>query len=263
MIYIYPWHKNSKSARALRIALDGRLIRTEGSAFKGDPSKKVINWGSSTLPTEVGKATVLNPPTIVMRVANKLEFFNMMKASANPPRIPPFTTDLKEAIIWTRDGEKEVLARTKLTSHSGIDIIFSSDGLEGDFTKGKLYTKYIKKKAEFRVHFVADTVVDLQKKVLRKTDDNGTEIDPKTIDFRIRNHSNGFIFIREDIQVPDDVVTQARLAFLASGLDFGAVDVIWNEHENKAYVLEINTAPGLEGQTVSNYAERFQGLLNG
>ena len=41
------------------------------------------------------------------------------------------------------------------------------------------------------------------------------------------------------------------------GLDFGAVDVIWNEHESKAYVLEINTAPGLEGSTVEDYKEFF------
>jgi D-alanine-D-alanine ligase-like ATP-grasp enzyme len=37
-------------------------------------------------------------------------------------------------------------------------------------------------------------------------------------------------------------------------LDFGAVDVIWNEKQQRAYVLEVNTAPGLEGQTVDDYA---------
>ena len=41
------------------------------------------------------------------------------------------------------------------------------------------------------------------------------------------------------------------------GLYFGAVDMIWNAYKKQGYVLEINTAPGLEGQTVENYAEHF------
>ena len=42
---------------------------------------------------------------------------------------------------------------------------------------------------------------------------------------------------------------------LAVGLKIGAVDIIWNELENKCYVLEINTAPGLEGTTLVKYTE--------
>jgi glutathione synthase/RimK-type ligase-like ATP-grasp enzyme len=44
---------------------------------------------------------------------------------------------------------------------------------------------------------------------------------------------------------------------LASGLDFGAVDVIWNERQQRAYVLEINSAPGLEGTTIDDYVRYF------
>jgi len=49
----------------------------------------------------------------------------------------------------------------------------------------------------------------------------------------------------------------ALAAVSALGLDFGAVDIIYNEHENQYYVLEVNTAPGLEGTTVEKYAEAF------
>jgi len=34
--------------------------------------------------------------------------------------------------------------------------------------------------------------------------------------------------------------------------------VIWNVQENRPYVLEINTAPGLEGSTVTDYKEFFE-----
>jgi D-alanine-D-alanine ligase-like ATP-grasp enzyme len=57
-----------------------------------------------------------------------------------------------------------------------------------------------------------------------------------------------------------DVRAQAFKAMASSALDFVAVDVVWNEHEKQAYVLEINTAPGLEGATVESYARKFTEL---
>ena len=42
------------------------------------------------------------------------------------------------------------------------------------------------------------------------------------------------------------------------GLDFGAVDVLWNERQQKAYVCEVNTAPGLEGITLDNYLKEIK-----
>jgi D-alanine-D-alanine ligase-like ATP-grasp enzyme len=47
-------------------------------------------------------------------------------------------------------------------------------------------------------------------------------------------------------------------AVAALGLDFGAVDII-EDKEGNFYVLEINTAPGLEGHTVTSYAKAFHG----
>ena len=44
-------------------------------------------------------------------------------------------------------------------------------------------------------------------------------------------------------------------AIKALGLDFGAVDIIYNEAEDQHYVLEVNTAPGLEGTTLQKYTE--------
>ena len=53
----------------------------------------------------------------------------------------------------------------------------------------------------------------------------------------------------------------AALACLAkTGLDFGAVDVIYTKDE-RVYVLEINTAPGLEGQTVLDYKVFFEEII--
>jgi D-alanine-D-alanine ligase-like ATP-grasp enzyme len=45
-------------------------------------------------------------------------------------------------------------------------------------------------------------------------------------------------------------------------LHFSAVDVVYNDREKKAYVLEINTAPGVEGQTIQVYADALAKLTN-
>jgi D-alanine-D-alanine ligase-like ATP-grasp enzyme len=76
----------------------------------------------------------------------------------------------------------------------------------------------------------------------------------------VRNLANGFVFQRNGIEVPEVVRQVARDTLLAvEGLTFGAVDVIFNERANRAYALEINTAPGLEGTTVDDYVTFFRG----
>src|SRR5690606_23689172 len=121
------------------------------------------------------------------------------------------------------------------------------------FTNSEFWVKYKKKKDEFRVHVAFGRVIDVQRKALRQTDHEGNPIDTTKIDFRIRNLAHGFIFKRHDISVPSCVTEEAVKAVEALGLDFGAADVIYNAAEGKAYVLEVNTAPGLEGTTVESY----------
>ena len=55
----------------------------------------------------------------------------------------------------------------------------------------------------------------------------------------------------------DGIIEQSIAAVQHVGLDFGAVDIIYNQREDSSYVLEINTAPGLMGTTGERYAEAF------
>lgn len=45
-----------------------------------------------------------------------------------------------------------------------------------------------------------------------------------------------------------------------NGLDFGAVDIV-ESREGNAAVLEVNTSPSLEGQTLDSYVNMIRGLL--
>ena len=251
-MYIYPYKRGSASVVALATALNARVIRLEGSAYKGNPTKIVINWGNSMTNEEIEKATLLNHPDAVKLASNKLNFFEQVKGVVN---IPPYTTSMEEAKTWLDDGKK-VLARESLTGHSGKGIvILDSEVVWGSYnhSNAKVYVKYVPKKHEFRVHVVNGEAIDLQ----RKAPD--PRHDAKALDYTLRNHQFGFIFVRDGVRemCPPPVIEQALLAVSQCGLHFGAVDVIWNEYQQQAYVLEVNTAPGLEGQSVDNYKKAF------
>lgn len=254
------YSRYSSGAASLGKALG--IARCKPETHFLEPHHTLINWGCHTLHENLrGAGTIFNLPESVKPASNKLEFFKLMASKPLlAPRVPDWTEDPGIAAQWVDEGE--VMGRGKLTGKGGAGIIFGRDeDTFEEFLDCPLFVKYKKKKDEYRVHFVKNNVIDIQQKLLRKFDDQGNPIDREHVDFRIRNLTNGFIFARNNINAPADVVEQARLAFGNSMLDFGCVDVIFNEAEGKAYVLEINTAPGLMGTTLDRYTAAFKDMI--
>jgi D-alanine-D-alanine ligase-like ATP-grasp enzyme len=109
------------------------------------------------------------------------------------------------------------------------------------------------------VHVLGGVAAVVQQKRRR----NNVELTP---DQRlIRNLANGWIFAVDKVvfaspAIEQDVKQQAIAAVACLGLDFGAVDVIVDKDATKAYVLEVNTAPGLSSPTVlAAYIAYFRG----
>lgn len=246
-MFIYPYKVGSKSVKNLKEGAGYKIIRREGSKYKGGSHKVVLNWGNRTLPEEVLKSEVLNFPPAVALASDKLAFFN---AAHETVQVPSFTTDKGLAHQWMADSGGTIVVRETLSGHSGEGIVLidsENEWEEYDHSRAKMYVEYIPKKEEYRVHVMGGQVIDVQRKARRNDFPNNA------VNWKIRNHSNGFVFAREGVSPDKDVLDQSLKAIDATGLDFGAVDVIWNAHRGKAYVLEINTAPGLEGSTVLNY----------
>jgi hypothetical protein len=246
---ILPYKQGSKSAKALATALNGKVLRLEGSTFKPKPDDIVINWGNSGPDSPpYGGYRLFNDPMVVGCASNKLKFFELMKDTGLTPQYWTEKEDIPDEAF-------PIVCRTLLNSHSGNGIVIA-DTVDG-VVDAKLYVKYEKKKEEYRVHVGRRSeeavIISVQRKARR--------LDCEPASWQIRNHANGFVYIREGINPPNSVIANAEEAFRATGLDFGAVDVIWNESKEKAYVLEINTAPGLEGTTITDYAEFFRGLV--
>ena len=249
---IHSHTNGSSGSRELATALGCRRIKTENSRFKGGTNKLVINWGASRALVDIGSSRVLNEFDKVNLAANKLSTFDTFSASNDPPVFPEYTTDRQQAIEWQREGIS-VVARRNLRGSGGDGIsIFSG---MNDFVNAPLWVKYVKKVDEYRVHIFDGEVIDLQRKALRN-DYEGPR------NFQIRNLENGFIFARDGIEnTPEDVKEQAKKAVVALGLTFGAVDVIFNANRNRAYVLEVNTAPGLQGTTIESYSNAIRTYL--
>lgn len=257
--FLYPYKDGSASAKALAEALGIKRIKREGSKFK-PAGKTIINWGCSVMPDDYEEfaANIINDPPAVGFMTNKLQFFQSMSESDLDDWIVPYTTDPDIVRDWLRDGDT-VVVRNKLTGHSGEGIELL-DEAEGDIPNAPLYTKYVPKKHEFRVHCNRDSngniaIFDVQRKA-RKTD-----VADENVNWKIRNLDGGFIYAREGFTTPASVASCAVQIFNATGLDFGAIDIIYNEKKECAYALEVNTAPGLTGTTLEKYTEMLRGLI--
>lgn len=210
---------------------------------------RIVNWGASQLDvTNQFLPNVLNTPIAVNRATNKLVAFAEMNLSE--VHTPEWTNDRAVAQQWAADGAT-VVVRNKLTGHSGDGIVIIEKG--GEVPQAPLYTKYVFKVKEFRVHVANGAAIDTQQKI--------RDPDREPTNWKVRSHENGFIYVRNNV-VPSDVRDViACAAITALGLDFGAVDIIEDKHGN-LYVLEVNTAPGLDGQTIDTYGKAFSTWAN-
>jgi len=249
---IYPYKMGSQSATMLAEGLRERGTRT----FKVYPNRRylprnnhvIINWGSGALPDWYGReVSILNDPHKVLRVGNKLLGFQDLERGE--VQIPRFTTNPNVAKEWGCP----IVARHKLRGHSGdgAEYVESPNDLAADWTRAPLFVEYKKKKTEYRVHVFQGEVIDIQEKRKRR------EVENDDVNYKIRNKHTGWVYCRDGIDCPASVSSNSILAVQSCGLDFGAVDVIWNDHEQKPYILEINTAPGLEGTTLEKYVAAF------
>jgi len=250
---ILPYKIVSRSAKKLAqqlstlLNLRVRRVKHEGF-YRPKRRSLVINYGSAITPLWLQRArAVLNLPSSCSMGGNKLVAFRRFKEAGLA--IPEFTSRYDEAMEWYNEGFC-VVCRTILNAHSGRGIVLSSRENSRPLVRAPLYVKYKKKRKEFRVHIFQATVIDVCEK--RKF---SRARRPDAFDGYIRNHDNGWAFCRDGIVEPNDLRSLAIDACRALGLDFGAVDIIWNEREMKCYLLEVNTAPGLEGTTLRKYTQ--------
>lgn len=197
----------------------------------------------SKLGYKVWRGTAPKPKRINLTYGqgkNKIEQYNFFKSEGIAA--PPFTTSVVEAKQWTAEGTT-VVCRTLTNASEGKGIVVAET--QEQVVHAPVYTAYIPKKHEYRVHVFKGKVVT----VLEKRRKKGVESDSK-----IRNTVNGYVFCRENVVIPPGLQELAIKAAKVSGSDFQGVDIGYNVKKNLLFVIEVNSGPGMEGTTVQEYA---------
>jgi hypothetical protein len=244
IVRIFPYKLGSKSARVLSNVLHGLRVRLNGF-FRQRNNHLVINWGNPNRPR--WWVNGLNyPQNVAFAISKDIALEKMRDAGVS---IVDFTRDQNTAQEWVNNG-KVVVGRAILNGHGGIGCrVYSKDG-NRVVDHLPLYTKHLRHKREFRIHVVNGSIIDMVEKRKR--------VGVEERNAWIRNLHNGYVFCREGIEVPQCVRDEAVKATAALGLHFGAVDIGYRVKDNKAFVFEVNTAPGVEGTTILRYAEAFR-----
>ncbi|AUX83650.1 ribosomal protein S6 glutaminyl transferase [Pseudomonas phage NV1] len=287
---IFKGDRPSNGARNLQEALAATMLKSEGSAYTGRRESCVINWGCTNAEAErlanVAQARgrkFYNHPAAVRLAVDKLAFQERLSEVAADVMIP-YATNFEAAVALMQAGSR-MYARTVLNSHSGKGIVMMvpdrettlevirrirdnniipvytlNDNVPDEVVRCKLFTQGISgSRTEFRVHIFDEEAILIQQKRRRE----GAETIPGYNSI-VRNVASGWIYSVNNVQEQgkNAAVVAARKALSAIGLDFGAVDIVYKHDTDKAYVLEVNTAPGLDedGSALTAYTEAFKNV---
>lgn len=257
MLRIISWNNGATARSLAQLISNGKLLLRDNT----NPVPRntgIINLGCSSIrrfDAESPDVVVLNRPSCVKVASSKLATFEAL-----PSLVPPFWIDKQRAVFETLQSGGTLVCRTIDNGNSGAGIVtLSSEELlaGAEVPNAHVYVKGIQKRREYRVHVAFGRVVDVCRKVRR----SGVPDENRPF---VWNHDNEFIFQRAGVtvnSVPADVISKSLLAVRDLGLNFGAVDVIVERGGELAtanvYVLEVNTSPGMEGRTLTRYAEVF------
>ena len=236
----------SKSARELARALGVKRLRVTGSKFRGKNTDVIVNWGK---PKKIlSNVVYLNPIEAVIKASNKLITLETLEEEG--VSIPKYYREL-----ISPPDDMLLVARTVLNGHSGKGIVIGTrEELYNQGVEAQLYTEYIKKMNEYRVIVVGNRIIDVKIKK-KKRDWEGER------DKHIWNKGNGYCYVRNSGIFHFKLHLLGIDSINALGLKYGAVDIIEDEERN-LYVLEVNTAFGLEGTTIQLTADAIKELID-
>src|SRR6266702_7048893 len=251
--YLLYSDSTSTTGRNLLEALQEQGVNIKGgSKIPSTAPDRLIRWGCATL---LGKGKgnpgkVFNTAKAIELASNKLKALEVMKAA--DIRVPNVYT-----INQVKPEDFPVLGR-KVQHIAGNDIVLCLQKV--DLTEAvnqcgcSYFTKYIPTAVEYRIHVFGDQVIKTSQKVLTQPELNK---DPW-----IRNFDEGYTFHSPSQKLPSMTKMLAVAAVESLGLTFGAVDIVVGD-DGKSYVLETNTAPGLQADSsISVYVEKFKAALS-
>lgn len=165
----------------------------------------------------------------------------------NGLNFPKFTESKEEAIAMC-SPETPVVCRTLLRARAGKGIVIADTPEQ--IVAAPVYVAYRKKTAEYRVNLYKGNVVCIREKRLR----HGYER-PEWQDYRVRSHDNGYVFCEPLVPVSEEAINMCKNAAAITNSDIVGVDLAYHKTTNYYFLLEVNSAPGMQGDTIDRYVK--------
>lgn len=240
---IYIGQRKSSYAFDLARTRGLKILRRVPAAYVSKGGT-IINWGSTDQHPLYRAVRWFNHPQTVRLASDKRKFFAAMRDNQN---VVEATEQRAVAEAWLREGHMVVVRKiTRGSGGAGIQLVAPQAPF--DLPNAPLYTKYFNAAREYRVHVIHDRTLVQQKR--RR---NGVE----SVNQHIRNAGPEWTFCVEHVTPPTaELVAACRAVVAELGLDFGAVDVR-QKRNGEFKILEVNTAPGIEGTSLQFYAENL------
>ena len=241
---ILSYNATSKSAKYLTSHLDGRMI-TQREPIA--PDECIINWGGGYFSARDWSREWLNHPHKIINAVEKLKAFQLF-AGADVPH-PAWTFHISIARQWLENGNV-VLARQTSSGMMGQGISLLNPNCR-EVPSAEFYSKHVNHTLEYRVHVFKGILLNLGMKVQLRPGAN----------MMVRNADERDWDFTHVTDAPFPVIQAGIAAVQALGLDFGAADVGYRSSDGKAFVFEVNSAPGTGHYTITKFADVFKRYL--
>ena len=256
----------------------------------------VIGWGCKLKRDYKfpGIKKMLNHPNKIR--INRDKYGAMVVLTKATVPVAPYVKTNKTAAFIKKHGFPVIGRRNYHQGGKHFWLIMNQEDLKAAVTDGAQYIqRYINIKDEYRAHVAFGTVLYVARKVTQndpskawkkqriekieqKFDIKFDELPEEqkkllgdTIDLLSKEHTTSDRIIRSNkrgwkfkgvapTNVAENIRTVSLAAVKALDLDFGAVDLVL-DLEGNPFILEVNSAPGLEGTAFDKWTEALKGKL--
>jgi hypothetical protein len=294
----YMWFSTATDVTGEALAIALALTPTKQKPRNIRNGDVIIGWGAKTNePVDLGQATVLNHPDKIRLNRNKVSALESLYGNrVTKPAISAFcTADEVMAALDRRNHSIKLPLVGRTNFHQagkGFWLCMNKQHVERAVVDGAQYFQnYIDIMDEYRIHVAfghviyaakkienpseAGWIAQRKEKVLEYAQRNDRNLDESTLDYVlsrlvkevtlpdriVQSNKRGWKFSGVNLNnVSDDLKNITIKSVEVLGLDFGAVDCAIGL-DNKPYIIEINSGPGLQGTALQRYVDTFQAKL--
>lgn len=223
-----------------------RLLCTD---VHSESARRLANKLSEKLGYKVFRSDKVIPNRQHIRYGDQRDKLTQYKFfRKNGLNFPFFTESKEEAVDYMVAKDVPILCRLFLKGQEGRGIAIANN--VNELVDAPVYVAYQEKTTEYRVNIFRGYLINVREKLKKRN-----FVAPEDHEPRIRNVANGYVYCIPKVAVPMEILATARKGALVTDSDIVGVDIAYNNNTKEHFLLEVNSAPSLEGITVDEMAD--------